>query len=344
MRPRRVGDRHAGEDDLDPLGHRLDARRARVVGDRFHLDTVPQDGEWRGRPGVRQLGEALTVWAIYGLEAIAVLVTYSRLPPEVLYNVDSAGDLAGGLSRMVTVLNYPLALGAITLAAVAGGRARSSGCRLRFALWSLYRASSTRMTSMPAGSTRCPCSASCSRLRSRLGPRGGDGSFVRRARGDRLRLVLRAALLLLTLPWVAAEAGSYFPGDVFLGEEVPPVRDPGLAAVHLGFHHGTGGVLLALTALLLSRIPAGRALRGYLSLMLAYGLANALQDGWNEQLWKRGTVDTHPERAPSGSHLALARDRARRRGGLRALVSPSAQHPGTRVSLCFRNTSLRPRA
>ena len=26
--------------------------------------------------------------------------------------------------------------------------------------------------------------------------------------------------------------------------------------------------------------------------MLAYGLANALEDGWNEQLWKRGTVDT----------------------------------------------------
>ena len=25
--------------------------------------------------------------------------------------------------------------------------------------------------------------------------------------------------------------------------------------------------------------------------MLAYGLANALQDGWNEQLVKRGTVD-----------------------------------------------------
>ena len=25
--------------------------------------------------------------------------------------------------------------------------------------------------------------------------------------------------------------------------------------------------------------------------MLAYGLANAIQDGWNEQLWKRHTVD-----------------------------------------------------
>jgi hypothetical protein len=121
-----------------------------------------------------------------------------------------------------------------------------------------------------------------------------DGAgFVARARGDRLRLVLGAALLVLALPWVAAEAGFYFPGDVFMGEEVPPVRDEGLAAVHLGFHHGTGGVLLAATALVLSRVPAGRALRAYLSLLLSYGLANALQDGWNEQFWKRGWVDTH---------------------------------------------------
>jgi hypothetical protein len=27
--------------------------------------------------------------------------------------------------------------------------------------------------------------------------------------------------------------------------------------------------------------------------MLAYGLANALQDAWNEQLWKRGWTETH---------------------------------------------------
>ena len=118
---------------------------------------------------------------------------------------------------------------------------------------------------------------------------------MRRARGDRLRLVLGVALLLLALPWLAAETGFYFPGDVFMGEEIPPVRDEGLAAVHLGFHHGMGGVELAVSALLLSRVPAGRALRGYLSLMLAYGLANALQDGWNEQLWKRGSVDHHLE-------------------------------------------------
>jgi hypothetical protein len=116
-------------------------------------------------------------------------------------------------------------------------------------------------------------------------------AFAERARGDALRVALALALVVLAPPWLAAELGFYFPGDVFLGEEVPTERDPGIAAVHLGFHHGTGGVLLALTALVLSRAARSRALAAYLSLMLAYGLANALQDGWNEQLWKRGTVD-----------------------------------------------------
>ena len=123
----------------------------------------------------------------------------------------------------------------------------------------------------------------------------GGAAFAQHARGDRLRIVLGVLLLLVVLPWLAAEAGFYFPGDVFMGEEIPPVRDEGLAAVHLGFHHGTAGVLLALTALALSRAPRTRALAGYLSLMLAYGLGNAVQDGWNEQLWKRGSVDHHIE-------------------------------------------------
>ena len=68
-------------------------------------------------------------WALLGLEATAILVTYSRLPPERLYNVDEAGDLAAGLGRTLVLLNYPFALAAIALAAVAGGRGRSSGCR-----------------------------------------------------------------------------------------------------------------------------------------------------------------------------------------------------------------------
>ena len=116
-------------------------------------------------------------------------------------------------------------------------------------------------------------------------------AFVRRARGDRLRLALAALLLVLALPWMTAEWGFHFPGDIYAGEEIPESRDPDLEAVHLGFHHGYGGVVLAATALLLSRIPAGPGLRSYLSFMLAYGLANAFQDAWNEQLWKTEWVD-----------------------------------------------------
>jgi hypothetical protein len=55
------------------------------------------------------------------------------------------------------------------------------------------------------------------------------------------------------------------------------------------------GVLLALAALVLSRaltsIRSGwlrQALAGYLALLLAYGLGNALQDFWLEQIVKRG--------------------------------------------------------
>jgi hypothetical protein len=195
------------------------------------------------------------------------------------------------------LLDYPVALAAIPLAAVAGGP--------RPLVWTAIALCAVTavpgvvdqsdldarwLNAVPALGVLLAVALTAASVR-RRGAAGGEG-----ARGGALRLALGLALLLVALPWVAAEAGFYFPGDVFMGEEVPPVRDEGVAAVHLGFHHGNGGVLLALAALLLSRAPAGRALRAYLSLLLAYGLANALQDAWNEQLWKRGWVDVH---APS---------------------------------------------
>jgi hypothetical protein len=62
-------------------------------------------------------------------------------------------------------------------------------------------------------------------------------------------------------------------------------------AVHAGHHHGLDGVLLALSALALSRMRLTRlriAVGAYLALMLAYGVANAVQDCWLEQVVKRG--------------------------------------------------------
>jgi len=194
------------------------------------------------------------------------------------------------------VINYPLALGAIALAAIAGGP--------RLLVWSATALCA--LVVVPGVVDQDDLDARWINALPALGValalgltvravRREGASFVGRARGDPLRLVLGVALLLVALPWLAAETGFYFPGDVFMGEEIPPVRDEGLAAVHLGFHHGTGGVLLALTALALSRPTRTRAVAAYLSVLLAYGLANALQDGWNEQLWKRGSVDRHLE-------------------------------------------------
>jgi hypothetical protein len=248
----------------------------------------------RGRPG---LGEALVAWLIVGLEALATLITYSRLQPELLYNVDDGGDLVSGLGRTLVLLNYPIALASVALAVAAGGP--------RLLVWGAIALCA--VTAVPGVVDQDDLDARWVNALPALGVgiafaltlmavRREGAAFVRHARGDRLRLVLAVGLLVLALPWLAADVGSYFPGDVFMGEEVPAVRDEGLAAVHVGFHHGMGGVVLALVALLLSRPPAGRLLRAYLSLMLAYGLALALQDAWNEQLWKREWVDWH---APS---------------------------------------------
>jgi hypothetical protein len=238
-------------------------------------------------------GEAVAVWGLLALQAAATLLTYSRLPPEALYNVDEAGDLAGGLSRTLTVVNYPHALVAIALAGLAARPRPLVGVAL--ALCALVAVpgvvdqddlDARAVNALPALGVLLALGLTVAAARRR------GVHLAARAPGDLLRLALGALLLVLALPWLTAEWGVHFPGDVFLGEELPQTRDPGIAAVHLGFHHGYGGVVLAVAALLLSRVPAGRALRAYLSLMLAYGLANAFQDGWNEQLWKRGWVDS----------------------------------------------------
>jgi hypothetical protein len=219
-------------------------------------------------------------------------VTYSRLRAAELYHVDEAGDLAGGLSRALVVLNFPHALLAIALAALAA-RPRPLVV-LAIALCALTAApgvvdqddlDARAVNALPALGVVLALALTIAAVRLR------GTSLTKSAYGDRLRLVLSVLLLVLALPWLAAEWGFHFPGDVLLGEEVPVDRDPGIAAVHLGFHHGYAGVVFAWAALLLSRIPAGRALRAYLALMLAYGLVLAVQDSWNEQLWKRGTVD-----------------------------------------------------
>ena len=59
-------------------------------------------------------GEALSTWGMWAVVAAAVVVTYSWVDPAETYHVSRDG-LAGGLSRGLTVVNFPIALVAIAL-------------------------------------------------------------------------------------------------------------------------------------------------------------------------------------------------------------------------------------
>jgi hypothetical protein len=115
---------------------------------------------------------------------------------------------------------------------------------------------------------------------------------VRDRRGDRVRVALLALLVLLAAPWIAAELGFYLDGVPVLGSLFQTgkiVSYHGNAphpAVHHGVHHGFQGLLIAGTALLVSRVPNRISL--YLALALAYGVGNMANDDWLEQVAERG--------------------------------------------------------
>ncbi len=245
-------------------------------------------------------GEALAAWAIWGAATLAVTVTYSRIDPADTYNVSHDG-LAGGLSRALTLVNFPIALVAIALALLA------AAVLPRSAWWAAAPAivlcatvpwfvdqddlDARWVNAIPAIGVLAALGLTVAAVR-----RAGT-SFAQRRPWDVARFGVAAIVVLLSLPWITAELGFHFPGDFFMGEELAPEKDGTLiAAVHLGHHHGTDGALLVLTGLLLSRVRVeGRRTRivvlSYLGTMLAYGGVNFVQDLWHEQVVKRGWTD-----------------------------------------------------
>ena len=117
-------------------------------------------------------------------------------------------------------------------------------------------------------------------------------------------LVLHLVLVTLVCaaPYVAAELGFHLDGVPLLGwifQTGKPAPEPGSgsvhATVHYGHHHGLDGLLLVVTALLLSRLLGGIRRPGLrpltaaiLALMLVYGWTNIVNDLWIEQVVKRG--------------------------------------------------------
>jgi hypothetical protein len=247
-------------------------------------------------------GEALAAWSIWGAITLLVIVTYSRITPAETYNVSRDG-LVGGLSRAVTLVNFPIALVAIALALLAVAvlpRAAWWAAVPPIALcatipWFVDQGDldARWVNAIPAFGVLIAGGLAAAAT-SRVGI-----SFAPRLPGDRLRVIAAVVVLVLSLPWLTAELGFHLPGDVFMGEELGEESDGRViaaAAVHLGHHHGTDGALLVLRALLLSRVRVEQrwlriAVLGYLGAMLAYGAVNFVQDLWHEQIVKRGWTD-----------------------------------------------------
>lgn len=259
-------------------------------------------------------GEPLATWAVWGLLLVAVIVTYARLDPSELYNVSRDG-LAGGLSRALVELNFPVSLVAIALVLVA-----LDALPRRAWLVGAPAIALCAVTAWPEVVDQDDLDARWVNAAPALGVVLALGLTLAAARRtgrgvaprlslDVLRLGIAAVAFLVSIPWLAAELGVFIPDGLFLMEKIvlePDGRE--LAAVHLGHHHGLDGTLIVLSALLLSRprVGPGRLATvtgAYVSLAFAYGAVNLVEDLWHEQVVKRGWVDW---KIPSALHPKLA--------------------------------------
>jgi hypothetical protein len=250
-------------------------------------------------------GEALATWGLWSLLIVVMFVTYARLDPVELHHVTGDG-IAGGLSRVLVSVNFPIAIIAIALVLVAVARLPKWGWWIGAPAIVLCA-----ITAVPGVVDDQDLDARWINVVPALGvalaagltvlaARHADRSpvFTARLPLDPLRWGLAAVATVLSVPWILAELGVYGPGWVFIMER-PITGSDGVVnpAVHLGHHHGFDGALFVVSAALLSRVrvrsPRLRTVTVfYLSLVFAYGAVHLVQDAWNEQLAKRGWVDT----------------------------------------------------
>ena len=245
------------------------------------------------------------LWAMFAVVAAEIVATYSRIPPEKLYSVSGTG-VGAGFGRALVFLNFPVALAALPVLALAAERLR------RGALLAVPAAALCAAVFWPGVVDQYDLDARPVNALAAAGVALVVAlSLAAGLHRERIRLhPAPLALLLLAIPWLAADLGFHLDGVPVLGWIFLTGKLVGpLAAVHLGHHHGMDGVLLTLAALLLVplarriRAPALRLVVGlYLGLQIAYGLANTAQDAWLEQVAKRGWT-THV--IPSVLHPAL---------------------------------------
>lgn len=252
------------------------------------------------------------MWALVGAVLVAILVTYSRFSPSELYNVSHDG-IAGGLSRALVFLNFPVALVAIPvlllLADLLGGRgvwiATIVGVVLSAGIFWPGIVKQSNLDVKAANAIPALGVLIAAGLTTFAVVRIGQARWAPRLPGDIVRFVIAVVALVLALPWIGAEAGVSFDGIPVLGSlyltgelRTQPGSSELHPAVHHGHHHGMDGLLLVLSALLLSRIVIAVARRwlrivvgAYLALLFCYGAGNLANDFWFEQVVKRGWTE-----------------------------------------------------
>jgi hypothetical protein len=245
----------------------------------------------------KRLLPVVVVWGLFAAVGFAILITYSRLPTESLYNVSRDG-IAGGASRVLVFSNYPVSLIAISLAWLAADRLAARSAR-----WAAVAATVLcAVTAWPGVVDQHDLDAKPVNVLPAIGvgialvlTLLAHWEPVGRLRLDPLRIGIAIAVWLTALVWVAAVLGFYFPGDFLLGEELRRGGEGHLApAVHLGDHEGLDAALLVSAALILTRYPARALVTFLLSLALVYGLFVEWRDFWFEQVTKRGWTDWKP--------------------------------------------------
>jgi hypothetical protein len=253
-------------------------------------------------PRERLPAETAIVLGAFAVVAVEILVTYSRLPARELYHVSGSG-LEGGLSRALVFANFPVALVALAVLGIAYEQVRFRAVAIvaavlcAFVFWPGV-VSQANLDARPINAAAA-IGVLLTCVLVVIAPLTRSG----RRPADKARVAIAVPLVAVSVPWFAAELGFFLDGVPLLGRlfetghylhnraGLPPFPP----AVHHGHHHGMDGLLLVLSALLLSRTLSsirGRGLRSavtaYLALMFCYGIGNMANDFWIEQIFKRG--------------------------------------------------------
>jgi hypothetical protein len=237
------------------------------------------------------------VWGLFAAVGLAISSTYWRLPPEELYTVSEEG-LALAAGRLLVFLNYPVSLAAIAVAWLAAERIGE-----RWAMWAAAVATVLcAVTAWPDVVDQNDLDAKAINAVPAIGVAiafvlsvRAPWERVRRLPLDAVRIAVGVAVWVVALVWLAAVLGFYFPGDVFLGEELRRGGDGRLhPAVHLGDHEGLDAALLVTAALVLSRYRPRFGVLVLLGLAFVYGLAVEWRDFWFEQVVKRDWTSWTP--------------------------------------------------